>query len=669
VSSVWPPVTRGPTAPWPPPRGRLRADLIYLGWQPVPAVAEPVPPLRLKASAELDGVSADWMAAQRREYRRLSRPSRVGAAASVAVAGGITAAWLTGVVVGAFVPPGALAAACVAAWCAHASWRQRRVLGEQLRAEELRVAAFADAQRNQLAATAARRAREASVWKQRSTAMRLQPRWYPVTMPTTVHRIDIAGGTLAGWSAVLTMIAAPRLAAGAEVTVLDLTEGGVATDLLAVARGGGVAPLVWVLPGDLPQLDLGTQLAPDILADVLAQTVNAADGPAGPGAAVRADPAGDAALIAGVFQALGGNATMPQLIAALRALGQIGGPAEHLGRGGLAHNQLASLTNLAGRAAGHLAAERAWAIEARLRALAALGTSAVSVPASPLTVAWLDRRAAVVTNAAIRAYLAIALTAALRQAPAGTFWQRTICLLGAERLPGGVLDRLCDAAEVAGAGLVLCYRSIPPHVRERLGRGDAAVGFMRLGNADDARFAAEHIGTEHRFVVSQLTDTVGSSVTDTLGMSYTSTVGTADSVTGSDSVTQTAGRSRGRRTGAVGPSPIADVSGSASLDTSASAAVCDSRSITAGISTGTSWGWTTSRAIGGTDSAGMTMQRSRESLVEQHELQQLPQSAVLLCYPGPGGREVRLADANPAIIGLPNATLAARPPLRAVWPS
>ena len=72
-----------------------------------------------------------------------------------------------------------------------------------------------------------------------------------------MHRVDVAGGTLAGWSALLTMIAAPRLAAGGDVTVLDLTEGGVATDLLAVAAARASDPQVWVLPADLPQLDLG----------------------------------------------------------------------------------------------------------------------------------------------------------------------------------------------------------------------------------------------------------------------------------------------------------------------------------------------------------------------------------------------------------------------------
>jgi hypothetical protein len=45
-------------------------------------------------------------------------------------------------------------------------------------------------------------------------------------------------------------------------------------------------------------------------------------------------------------------------------------------------------------------------------------------------------------------------------------------------------------------------------------------------------------------------------------------------------------------------------------------------------------------------------------VVEQHELQHLPQTALVLCRPGPAGREVVLADANPAIMTLPTATLA-----------
>jgi hypothetical protein len=199
-------------------------------------------------------------------------------------------------------------------------------------------------------------------------------------------------------------------------------------------------------------------------------------------------------------------------------------------------------------------------------------------------------------------------------------------------------------------------------VRERLGRGSAAVAFMRLGNAEDARAAAEQIGAEHRFVISQLTDTIGTSLTDTAGGSYTSTTGIADSVADSGSVTLTAGRSRG--TGRSGPArfaPFGEMSGSASRDASSSAALSDSRSITEGISVSTSWGWSTSRALGLTGSRAGTAQRTRELVIEPHELQYLPPTAVLLCHDGPAGRHVLLADANPAIMTLPTATLAVPP--------
>ena len=295
--------------------------------------------------------------------------------------------------------------------------------------------------------------------------------------------------------------------------------------------------------------------------------------------------------------------------------------------------------------------------------LSPLASDLVSPPASALRVAWLDGRAASLDAGTIAAYLIAALAEALRQSPPGAGWQQAIFVFGADQLPPDVLDRLSDAADLNGTGLVLGYRSIPALVRDRLGRGDSAVAFMRLGNAADARLAAEQIGTEHRFVISQLTDTVGASVSDTAGGSASSTTGTAYSVADSRSVTETAGRSRGRgRSRAGGLAPLAGVSGSASRDASISAALADSRSVSAGINTGTSWGLSTSRTVGTTGSLAMAAQRARELLVEARELQQLPPSALVLCYPGSGARQVLLADANPAIMTLPTATLAVPAP-------
>ena len=385
------------------------------------------------------------------------------------------------------------------------------------------------------------------------------------------------------------------------------------------------------------------------MADVLAVTVSASD------EADRADPARDAALLSLILTVLGEDAGLGQLNAALRFLAQAGDPRDDVRAGLLTTAQLDRLTGLFGRGATErVVLDRAWALQSRLRALARLDTAPVRRPASRLRLAGLDRRSGAVGNRLIGTYLVVALTQLLRQAPPGRPWRQTLFVLGAETLRADLLDRLCDACEMSRAGLVLAYRSLPPPVRDRLGRGHAAVAYMRLGNAQDAKAAAEQIGTEHRLVISQLTQTVGTSLTATAGDSYTSTVGTADSVTGSRSVTGTTGASRGRGRSQAGLfAPLGEVSSSVSRDTSVSRALSDSVSVTAGINASTAWGLSTSRAISGSESLATGTQRSREFLVEQHELQQLPHSAVLLTYAGPGGRHVVLADANPAILGLP----------------
>jgi len=65
---------------------------------------------------------------------------------------------------------------------------------------------------------------------------------------------------------------------------------------------------------------------------------------------------------------------------------------------------------------------------------------------------------------------------------------------------------------------------------------------------------------------------------------------------------------------------------------------------------------TTSEATGDSESLALALQRSREFLVEQHGLQQLPASAMIITYAGPAGRQVVMADANPGIGGLSAAT-------------
>ncbi len=647
----------------PPRRAVIRPDRVYVGWQYAPLHPDPGPVPRRPAPPATEQLNQGWVDAQRREDGRLTRPLKVTFAAAAAATCLVLALGVTGLLNAALTGVGAAAGLAAAAASGRAIRRDERTLRERIAAEQDRVEKIRAVQRRRLAARQEQHARQVRAWESRREAFDRQTQWYAVSLPGQIDRVDVAGGTLAGWSALLTMIAAPRLSAGGDVTVLDLTEGAVAHDLIAVARRAGIEPLVWVMPGDLPRLDLGTGLGAGALADVLAATVAACDepgggAPGGAGGSATSVPV-DHSILDRVLGVLGDSASIAQVTAALRMLAQVGDPREDLRAGLLTAGQLERVTTLFGRgAADRVVIERAWAIESRLRKLEQLGSGTTALPPSRLRVAWLDRRAGALGNRVLGTYLTVTLTHMLRQAPAGRRWEQTLCVLGADKLGADVLDRLTDACEISGTGLVVGYRSIPGHVRERLGRGNAAVAFMRLGNAEDARVASEQIGTEHRFVISQLTDTVGTSVTDTAGDAYTSTVGTADSVADTASVSDSQGNSSGRgRARQDAFAPFGHVTGSRSSDSSRSHGTSDSRSVTEGISSSTAWGISTSTALGTSSSTARTAQRSREFLVEPHELQQLPPSAVIVSYASPEGRRVVLADANPAIIGLRTSTL------------
>jgi len=629
-----------------------RAGRLYLGWQYATPHQDPGPPPRRPTPPEHERLSPDWAAAQRREENLLNRPLK--AAFGLAVAAGAaavvlgTAGWLPVPVAGL----GVIICVLIAVLCGYAVWQGERALRSRMADERSRVGKIRAAQESRLFAWQAEHASRVREWQALRIAYEQQKRWYGVAVPGGIHRVDVAGGTLSGWSAMLTTAAAHRLAAGAEVTVLDLTEGSVALDLIAFARTSGIEPLVWVLPGDLPRLDLGTGLDARDLADVLSLVVSATEEQGS-----TRDISFDHAILERVIDVLGGTATVAGVAAALRTLAQVGDPREDVAAGLVNAAQVERLTTMFGRgAADRVVVERAWVLESRLRKLAAVGTAPVPLAHSPLRVAAVGQHAGSVEGKVLATYLAVALTHALRRARPGQPWQHTLFVLGADRLSGDTLDRLSDACESTGTGFVLGYRSVAPHVKQRLGRGNAAVAFMRLGNAEDAKAASEQLGTEHRFVLSQLTETVGLSVTDTTASSYTSTTGSTSSLAESWSVTEgtTSGTGRGRTDQGVLPLP-AGVSRNA--QTSDSRSTGESESVSTGISTSTAWGMTTSRATGDSESLARALQRSREFLIEQHELQQLPASAMIVTYAGPGGRQVVLADANPGLGGLGAATL------------
>jgi hypothetical protein len=640
----------------PPGLPRPSPDRLYLGWQFSTPQPDPGPQPRRPVPPEREQLSGGWLEAQRREENLINRPLRIACAAAAAVILVLVVLVASGLLSPVIAAP--VAAACLIAGglSGYAIWQGQRALRARIAAERIRVERFRADQESRLFAWQAEHARQVTEWQRRRYAYDSQKRWYGVALPMGIDRVDVAGGTLAGWSALVTMIAAHRLAAGGEVTVVDLSGGAIAGDLIAVARECGIEPAVWVLPHDLPRLDIAESLRPDELADVLALAVSVAEDPG-----QASSLAVDGSILERVMGVLdrGDGVSLARLTAGLRALAQVGDPRTDISAGLLTEQEAGQVGTLFGQgAADRVVLERALRIESQLRKLASTGRDPVVLPRSSLRVVALDKRVGALSGRILGSFVVTALTHLLSQAPPGRPWQHTLFLLGAERLREDVLDRLSDACETARSGLVLGYRSIPAPVRQRIGRGNAAIAFMRLGNAEDAKAASEQIGTEHRFVLSQLTETVGTSVTDTTGASYTSTVGDSASVAVSRSDTESVSRGSGRARSADSSFlPFGGHSRSASSEAGTSRGISDSESLTAGISRSTAWGMSTSLAAGDSQSFAQSLQRTREFAVEATELQRLPPTAVIVSYPSAAGRQVFLADANPAIGGLAVATM------------
>ena len=525
-----------------------RTDRLYLGWQYATPHPDPGPPPRRPTPPEHERLDPAWAAAQRREESLLNRPLKsaflvatvIGALAVAAGAAG----WLPILAAGLAV----IGCVLVAAVCGYGVWQGERALRSRMADERSRVGKIRAAQESELSAWQAGHATRVREWQAQRAAHEQQKRWYGVSVPDGITRVDVAGGTLSGWSAMLATAAGHRLAAGAEVTVLDLTEGSVALDLIAFAQDFAAS-----IPssGCCPTTCLGSASVPDWTAGGWPTCCRW--WPARPkNRARRATSAFDNAILERVIGVLGGTATVAGVAAALRALAQAGDPREDVAAGLISAEQLDRLTTMFGRgAADRVVVERAWVLESQLRTLAAAGTAVVPLPRSPLRV--------------------VAVSQPLR------FGRGQ----GAGGLPGRHADpRRCAGRGRDGRGSTRCscsartgcaaIRSTGSATRARApgsgwsspiapsrrtsgsGSGAGTPRWPSCGSATPRRPRppASSWAPSTGSCSSQLTETVGLSVTDTTAGSYTSTTGSVSSLAASWSASEGTPAAPGRsRTG------------------------------------------------------------------------------------------------------------------------
>ncbi|MFC7326408.1 hypothetical protein [Marinactinospora rubrisoli] len=593
------------------PKDADEAHLGHLGWRHATPVADPGPAPRRPTPPEQQRLSPDWTAAQRRMEADLNRPLLVTLAVLAAIAALLLTCGAAALLPGVLTLAGCLACAVVALPALVALVQSGQAVRERVAEERRRLENERAERAERLRQRQEEHARRYADWQERRRAYEDQPRWYGVEVPDGVGTVVVGGGTDAGWSALLTTVGAARLRGGADLTVLDLSGRAVGGELVALARRCGVLPRLWVLPADLPRVNLGGNLDARRRAAVFAAVVHALD--------PRADRAADGALLHGLLDALGPEPVPAAgLVAALRAVAvPETGTTERAARA-LGAESAARVRARFGT--GGDVAERAWRLQRHLTAFEGLGARSADEPYAQIKIIATDRSSGGRAGRAYGSYAAAALRELLEmRAESGAAprpWAHTIAVCGAGALPPAELDRLAAAAADTGTGLVLLFRGVDADVRERMGRPGCLPVLLRQPDEESARRAAGLAGGG-RVAVHPLTDAVAGALDGEIADSYVPDPATAPT-TGLP--TRHAARS-------IRASDLARHAGAA-----------------------TGYGRATLRAAG---LAAAPSAASRAVRLDADGLRSLPDTAMVL-----GGADGPvLADANPGLLALPAATL------------
>jgi hypothetical protein len=440
--------------------------------------------------------------------------------------------------------------------------------------------------------------------------------WGSAEPPT--QRVDVFGGNLWGWQALLTTHGASILAAQPLLAV-DLTGELACAELIELAGANGVPTAVYALPADIGRCGLLASLSAGQLADALAEAIHA-----GAPDGARADRAVDVRVLRQLAGALGRDVTPVRLaVAAQAALGHPVAPGlltaqeEALIRGELfpaTYRQQtganlvrldAFLTDLAQYAGGDGAPAGA--------AAAAPGYFTCLALDSGPRGAHTEMLAGLIVQ-----WLTVQITGSQGPDPA-------VIIAGADEITRSHLERLSSACERRGVPLTLMFRHLRDDGLGVLGGGTAA--FMRLGNHSEAEQAASFIGRQHTFVLSQLTAKLGGHE------SHTRTE------TESYGVSHTAGRAAAKK-------GWQQALGGRSGDFARPHSRTHSRNWSTALSWAHGTNWSDAKAT----------QRVYEYTVEPTVLQSLPDHALLLVNRGAPGPDLHSVECDPAIITLPRVS-------------
>ena len=450
--------------------------------------------------------------------------------------------------------------------------------------------------------------------------------WYPVTPEPSVSRVDVFGGTTDGWAALVTTLGGSLLASDRFVLILDLSEHDVASDLVTMTRSREMPVDVLDLPSEQGYAQMLAGLGSEDVAEIVAEAINTARESGS--VELRAQ---DAALIQSVTDRLEGGITLRKISAGLQVLRRtydpVGADAPILSDPELlrlsAHVDVAGQDDLTQRELQFL-----------INSIDLLvgGEAAVAPQVSPG--GFWPRGALVIRTShqnmrrkdlADRVLVQILLRQLREAGSRSADGAGTLVLVGCDHLGLKSLESLSQMARRAGTKTVLVMEHLRGDLVQLLGGADSASLIMRLGNAQEASAAAEHIGRGHKFVMNQISRQLSDANTE----GESKTWGATGTVTQSSSF------------GGGGGTSFSDSGSSSSSHHNWTNSSSVSRSDT--------WSRTVNWSTTNTITDGATVSRVYEFAVEPTQIQSMPATAFIFVGASAGHRQVVAADCNPGI--------------------
>ena len=314
----------------------------------------------------------------------------------------------------------------------------------------------------------------------------------------------VFGGTVTGWKALLTTLGGSILGSGARLTVVNLSERLVTSPLRNLAKKCGYRVRSDTLEVESSSFDLVSFVGAGQLIDLIVDVIHHDD-------ESTADARADRAVLRKVAEALEPELTSERLKAGLQVtLREISPPGPENPLTVAEYQRLSSLGGAERRDHTDFV-QRAADLEHRLEDFVRFERSGRHAPREALHDPE-DLRIIEAARTPDRLDFELSVSALIEavkrrimRPPAHRTGPEVFVILGADRLKGPLLDTLAGLAEESSLQLVMLFSHLREDSRDALAAGGAAVAFMRLTDPREAEVAAQFIGKDERFVVSQTT--------------------------------------------------------------------------------------------------------------------------------------------------------------------